>query len=96
MVERFLLLSILLLQLMLSGTLLYVCYQIDQHVLAPATRTANSVRDAATILTHGPIGGALYAATHPKARELWSSASAYISAAAGSLRKREGGEKDEI
>lgn len=80
--DRCLLLLILTFQALQFAGLAYVCDQIDRSILAPATHVASAVRDTTTILTQGPIRGAMYMAQHPKAAALWSSASEYVAAAA--------------
>lgn len=75
--------------------LAYVCDQIDRRILAPVAQAASAVRDTTTVLTQGPIRGAIYMAQHPRAAALWSSASEYVAAAATKLRGSGGDDKTE-
>lgn len=84
--DRVLLVLVLLLQALLFGGLVYVYEQVERRVIAPASNAAQTVRDATTILTKGPINGAMYVAQHPQAAAFWSKASGYLSAAADKLR----------
>lgn len=85
-IDRCLLICILTLQLLFAGGLYYVQDQLQTRVLTPVGTVTSTVRDAATILTQGPIASAMFVAQHPKATAVLTTASEYIASVAGKMR----------